>query len=198
MSQNQQFVDYYEILQVSPNADQETVQRVFRMLAQRFHPDNKDTGNDAAFKEVMDAYRVLNDPEQRAAYDVEHRQVKRVTWQIFDQSTATKGVEAEKRKRKGILALLYNKRLNQSETPGVSIREMEDLLGCPREHLEFSLWYLKENQWAIRGDNGRHVITAKGVDVVERDGEIGIVDQHHLLPLPQGTPMEMDEAIAWS
>lgn len=197
MSQNQ-FIDYYEILQVSPNADQETVQRVFRLLAQRFHPDNKDTGNDAAFKEVMDAYRVLNDPEQRAAYDVEHRQVKRVTWQIFDQSHASQGVEVEKRKRKGILALLYNKRLNQHEQPGVSIREMEDLLGCPREHLEFSLWYLKENQWAVRGDNGRHVITAKGVDVVEREGEVGIVDQHRLLPLPQDTPMEMDEAVSWS
>ena len=197
MSQNQ-FNDYYEILQVSPNAAQDTIQRVFRLLAQRFHPDNKDSGNDAAFKEVMEAYRVLNDPEQRAAYDVEHRQVKRVTWQIFDQSTASQGVEAEKRKRKGILALLYNKRLNEPEQPGVSIREMEDLLGCPREHLEFSLWYLKENQWAVRGDNGRHVITAKGVDVVERDGEVGIVDQRHLLPLPQATPMEMDEAIAWS
>ena len=197
MSQNQ-FVDYYEILQVSPNADQDTIQRVFRLLAQRFHPDNKDSGNEAAFKEVMEAYRVLNDPEQRAAYDVEHRQVKKVTWQIFDQSTASQGVEAEKRKRKGILALLYNKRLNEPEAPGISIREMEDLLGCPREHLEFSLWYLKENQWAVRGDNGRHVITAKGVDIVERDGEVGIVDQHHLLPLPQSTPMEPDEAIAWN
>ena len=197
MSQNQ-FVDYYEILQVSPNADQDTIQRVFRLLAQRFHPDNKDSGNEGAFKEVMEAYRVLNDPEQRAAYDVEHRQVKKVTWQIFDQSTASQGVEAEKRKRKGILALLYNKRLNEPEAPGISIREMEDLLGCPREHLEFSLWYLKENQWAVRGDNGRHVITAKGVDIVERDGEVGIVDQRHLLPLPQGTPMEADEAIAWN
>ncbi len=197
MSQNQ-FVDFYEILQVSPNADQDTIQRVFRLLAQRFHPDNKDSGNEGAFKEVMDAYRVLNDPEQRAAYDVEHRQVKKVTWQIFDQSTASQGVEAEKRKRKGILALLYNKRLNEPEAPGISIREMEDLLGCPREHLEFSLWYLKENQWAVRGDNGRHVITAKGVDIVERDGEVGIVDQHHLLPLPQSTPMEPDEAIAWN
>jgi curved DNA-binding protein CbpA len=197
VSQNQ-FVDFYEILQVSPNADQDTIQRVFRLLAQRFHPDNKDSGNEGAFKEVMDAYRVLNDPEQRAAYDVEHRQVKKVTWQIFDQSTASQGVEAEKRKRKGILALLYNKRLNEPEAPGISIREMEDLLGCPREHLEFSLWYLKENQWAVRGDNGRHVITAKGVDIVERDGEVGIVDQHHLLPLPQSTPMEPDEAIAWN
>jgi curved DNA-binding protein CbpA len=197
VSQNQ-FVDFYEILQVSPNADQDTIQRVFRLLAQRFHPDNKDSGNEGAFKEVMEAYRVLNDPEQRAAYDVEHRQVKKVTWHIFDQSTASQGVEGEKRKRKGILALLYNKRLNEPEAPGISIREMEDLLGCPREHLEFSLWYLKENQWAVRGDNGRHVITAKGVDIVERDGEVGIVDQRHLLPLPQSTPMEADEAIAWN
>ena len=40
-------VDYYETLQISKNADQETVQRVFRLLAQRFHPDNLETGDEA-------------------------------------------------------------------------------------------------------------------------------------------------------
>ncbi len=43
-------VDYYETLQISPNADADTVQRVFRMLAQRFHPDNKETGNADRFR----------------------------------------------------------------------------------------------------------------------------------------------------
>ena len=56
-----QLVDHYEVLQISPNADQETVQRVFRLLAQRFHPDNQATGNAARFRELHDAYQVLND-----------------------------------------------------------------------------------------------------------------------------------------
>jgi curved DNA-binding protein CbpA len=190
------FVDHYEVLQVSPNADQETIQRVFRLLAQRFHPDNRDTGDDTAFKEVLTAYRVLSDPEQRAAFDVEHRSARRLTWRIFDQNQTCHGVEAEKKKRQGILSLLYTKRLNQPEEPGVTMRELEDLLGCPREHLEFSLWYLKEHQWITRGDNGRHVITAKGVDVVEDEGDLAVYDRQHLLPAPQHAS-EMQE-VAWS
>jgi curved DNA-binding protein len=189
------FTDYYEVLQVSPNADQETIQRVFRLLAQRFHPDNQDSGDADAFNEVLTAYRVLSDPEQRAAFDVEHRAARRLTWRIFDQSHASHGVEAEKRKRQGILSLLYNKRLNQPEQPGVSMREMEDLLGCPREHLEFSLWYLKENQLITRGDNGRHIITVKGVDLVERDEEARVFEQH-LLPPPE--PAHVMTETAWS
>ena len=39
------FVDHYEILQISPNADTETIRRVYRMQAQRFHPDNLDSGH---------------------------------------------------------------------------------------------------------------------------------------------------------
>jgi curved DNA-binding protein len=33
-------VDYYEFLQISPNADVDTIHRVYRFLAARFHPDN--------------------------------------------------------------------------------------------------------------------------------------------------------------
>jgi len=36
--------DYYEILRVGPQADEETIERVFRTLAERFHPDNPGTG----------------------------------------------------------------------------------------------------------------------------------------------------------
>ena len=42
--------DYYETLQISPNADPDTVHRVYRLLAQRFHPDNKETGSDVRFQ----------------------------------------------------------------------------------------------------------------------------------------------------
>jgi len=164
------FVDYYEFMQLSPAADAETVHRVYRMLAQRYHPDNKESGNEELFKRLVKAYRVLSDPEQRAGYDVEHGLARRLRWRIFDQPNAAAGVEAERRKRHGVLSLLYAKRLAQPEQPAMSLHELEDLLNCPREHLQFTLWYLKENAWITRTDNGRYSITAKGVDQAEQAG----------------------------
>src|SRR5438552_12670958 len=71
------FVDHYEVLQISPNADLETVRRVYRIQAQRFHPDNLDTGDAETFRRISDAYEVLTDPQRRTAYDREHREAKR-------------------------------------------------------------------------------------------------------------------------
>ncbi|RPJ11395.1 MAG: J domain-containing protein, partial [Deltaproteobacteria bacterium] len=53
--------DYYEDLQVSPNADQETLERIYRMLAKRYHPDNGCTGCVDKFDVVTKAYQVLSD-----------------------------------------------------------------------------------------------------------------------------------------
>jgi predicted transcriptional regulator len=64
----------------------------------------------------------------------------------------------------------------------MNLREMEDLLGCPKEHLEFSLWYLKENSLIKPGDNGRFVITVKGVDSYEQSDAAEI--EHRLLTAP--------------
>ena len=178
------FIDYYEVLQVSPNVESETLQRVFRLLAQRYHPDNQDSGDAAAFKQVLEAYQVLSDPERRASFDVEHRQARTALWRIFDQPKAAQGVAAERRKRQGILSLLYTKRLADAENPGVRMRELEELLGCAREHLEFSLWYLRENHFITRTDYGHFIITSKGVDEAEKSGDTRI-EQFKLLPSPQ-------------
>jgi curved DNA-binding protein CbpA len=173
-----EFIDYYETLQISPNADPDTIHRVYRILAQRYHPDNQETGNSEAFRHLSDAYRELSDPELRAAYDVRHREERRLTWKIFDQSNSTQGIDAERRKRQGLLSLLYRKRAAQPEQPFVTLKEFEDLLGVPREHLEFSLWYLKEGQYVQRSDNGRHSITLKGVDLTET-----LTDRREPIPL---------------
>ena len=52
-----QDLDYYEIMQLSPNADTETVHRVYRLLAQRYHPDNTDTGNAELFVQLTEAFQ---------------------------------------------------------------------------------------------------------------------------------------------
>lgn len=159
--------DYYELLQVSPKADPDMLHRVFRLLAQRYHPDNATTGDENTFRAIADAYKVLSDPEKRAAYDVNYQARRMLRWQIFDQRSAAVGKAAEKSKRRGILELLYTSRRNQPHQPSMTLHELEDLLGCPREHLEFSLWYLKENGLITRSDNARYTITAKGVDYAE-------------------------------
>jgi curved DNA-binding protein CbpA len=170
-------------MQLSPNADQDTIHRVYRLLAQRFHPDNQETGDQEAFRRLHEAYRVLGDPVERAGYDAEHYAQRRLRWKIFDQPKAAQGVEAEKRKRHGILGLLYAKRCNETEQPAMSLFEIEDLLGVPREHLEFSLWYLKEHSFIARSDNARYTITVRGVDEFEKAGPMPL-RMDRLLPEP--------------
>ncbi|GAA0744240.1 J domain-containing protein [Dactylosporangium roseum] len=62
--------DYYDILGVSRDADAEQIQRAYRTLARRHHPDvNKAPGAEDRFKKINEAYNVLSDPGRRRKYD---------------------------------------------------------------------------------------------------------------------------------
>jgi len=182
--------DCYEILQLSCNADLETIHRVFRLLAQRYHPDNRDTGNTESFRQIKEAYDVLRDSERRAAYDAQLADRRKGRFKIFQTWQNSQGVEAEKRKRSGILALLYGKRLTDPHEPCISVKELEDMLGCPREHLEFSLWVLKENKLITRSDNNRVAITYEGVAVVEVEESRSVRTSFPRLPAGSNSPKE--------
>jgi curved DNA-binding protein len=62
--------DYYAVLGVSRTASAEEIQRAFRLLARKYHPDvSKEPGADARFKQVNEAYDTLKDPQRRKLYD---------------------------------------------------------------------------------------------------------------------------------
>src|SRR5258707_13684042 len=66
-----QFRDYYETLGVSKTATEDEIRSAFRKLARKYHPDvAKDKkAAEEKFKQINEAYEVLNDPEKRKKYD---------------------------------------------------------------------------------------------------------------------------------
>ena len=172
--------DYYEDLQISPNADKEMIERVFRILAKRYHPDNTETGDAEKFNVLYKAYQVISDPEERAAFDAKYEQLRADRWKIVEEASQSDGFEQDDRIRQGVLSLLYVARRQDALNPGMGIMEFEKVLGCPQHHMDFHLWYLKEKGWILRTDTGGYAITADGVDKMAKNDLM--LRKDHLLP----------------
>ena len=162
-------VDYYEVLQVSTSAEPETINRVFRMLAQRFHPDNQQTGNESRFRTVLEAHTVLSDPEKRARYDVGHQQQRQDRWRLVSTGAqAENDFEMEQVVRLTVLEALYTKRRLEPTNPGIFFVEFERLIGRPREHIEFTVWYLSQKKFVTLDDKSHLLLTVEGAEYLEQ------------------------------
>ena len=65
-----EYKDYYKVLGVARGAGQDEIQKAYRKLARKFHPDvSKEAEAETRFKEISEAYEVLKDPDKRAKYD---------------------------------------------------------------------------------------------------------------------------------
>jgi curved DNA-binding protein CbpA len=162
----QGFVDYYEVLQVNASAEAETISRIYRHLAKRYHPDNPETGDRAKFDELAVAHETLIHPEKRAAYDLLYDDAVEHRLRLLDEAIALGHQDDDELVRDRLLAVLYTQRRRDVEEPSAGEVHLERTLGVPREHLAFHIWYLKEKQWIERTDRG-FAITAAGIDVVE-------------------------------
>ncbi len=94
--------DYYEVLQVSPNADEEIIQAAYRRLAMKWHPDRRagDSSASEHMKLINKAYEVLSTPQKRQEYDLLRRRAglsggaASAAWQAAEERE-----RAEQRKR---------------------------------------------------------------------------------------------------
>ena len=119
MIDDERLHDFYEVLQISPNADPDTIHRIYRLLAQRFHPDNQETGDPARFRQITEAYHVLSDPEQRAAFDVRHLAVRQERIKVVNHAAkANTDFEIEQLVRLTVLEALYTQRRVNPNNPG--------------------------------------------------------------------------------
>jgi len=161
--------DYYEFLQISPNAEPDTIHRVYRFMAARLHPDNPTTGDTEKFFLLRQAYDVLSDRERRAEYDATRKNgtsqsgpTPLSTWIDFMDS-----MEGELNRRLAVLAVLYFQRRSNPYKPEVSLLDIERRMGFPRDYLDFTTWYLRSKGYITRADNSDFTLTAEGVDFVE-------------------------------
>ena len=173
--------DYYDVLQVSTNAEPDTINRVFRLLAQRFHPDNQQTGDENRFRTILEAYSVLSDPEQRARYDVKHERQQKDRWNLVAAGDQIENdFELERVSRLAILEALYTKRRLDQNNAGLSLLDLEKMMGRPREHLQFTIWYLVSKKFVQRDDHSNLLLTVEGAEHLEESYQT----QHQLKRLP--------------
>ena len=168
MPDNQAFIDYYEVLKVSPSADTETIQHIFKLLEARLSPDNRVCGDAEKFRLVKDACETLCDAQKRSKYDAERASQAGQTSSHglnFDNFAAS--VEGEINRRIGILCLLYESRRANEDKPGLSIMILEKSLGVSAEQLAFAVWYLKNKLYVTSGQSSDMVITSEGMDYLE-------------------------------
>ncbi len=165
-----EFIDYYEILEISPRANSETIERMFRYFAQRYHPDNPQTRDRSRFDVIVEAHNTLRDPVRRAQYDINFHVQSSARLKLADEVNSTKIWQDTDLQNK-LLSVLYVKCRQNVHDPGVDHLELERLTRCPTEHLEFHLWYLREKGWVKRTESGRLAITVEGIDRVNSQHE---------------------------
>jgi curved DNA-binding protein CbpA len=162
-----QALDYYEFLQISPNADSDTVHRVYRFLASRYHPDNPDSGDPEKFYLLKSAYDVLSDSAQRAKYDSARLRNEPEKQPMSTCVDFMDNLDGELNRRLAVLAVLYYRRRSNPYNPEVGLPEIEKRMGFPRDYLDFTTWYLTRKGYITKADNSDFSLTAEGVDFVE-------------------------------
>ena len=150
--------DHHELLRAGMAGDAERLDRIYRALAFRYHPDNGDSGDSEIFLRISEIYRIFSvskpSPEREIAKS------GGTDWQS--------GLRRLKDKRAAVLGLLCQRRMSDYRNAFVSPGELESLAGMAPDEIGFVLWYLRE-KGAVTGSDSSpdYSISAKGVDILE-------------------------------
>jgi curved DNA-binding protein len=165
MAGDRPFTDYYRILQVDPTCDAKSLESAYRHLAKMYHPDHAGDADPTKLNEVIEAYRALRSPRQRAQYDLLYASnvgFSSNNHAETDGQAALGDADAHDR----ILVALYERRRENAQDAGVIGFYLQEMLKCSDEHFEFHKWYLKEKGFITITEQGTLAITIQGVDHV--------------------------------
>jgi len=175
----------YDILQVSQNASQEVIEKMFRFLASKHHPDAG--GDKQQFNEMIEAFEVLRDSKARSNYDLK---MKSETQEISRLVENSKQAGPDAAIRHELLCLFYARRREQGVSPALGEIAIEKTLDLSRNVIEFHLWYFKEKGWIARWESGGYAITAEGVDQIDTT-ELRLASHPRIAATPEVQPGSM-------
>ena len=165
-----QFTNWYEVLGVASTASGDDLSRAQQLLVAKFRPENKETGDPRRLQEVKAAFGVLSHADRRKAFDQELRaRQPEPSGPAFLTKEFADELDAEIKRRLGVLCLLYNQRKKDPIYPGLSVSQLEEQMATPREELEFCFWYLKQKRLAIADDRSVLTILCEGIDFIEEN-----------------------------
>jgi DnaJ-class molecular chaperone len=72
-----QWKDYYEVLQIIPEAESEVIEGAYKRLAAKYHPDNKKTGDADRFRLIREAHEILANPARKKDYDAAYQETRK-------------------------------------------------------------------------------------------------------------------------
>jgi curved DNA-binding protein CbpA len=160
-------INYYDLMQINPRAEIESIERVYRILSARYHPSNQQTGDPERYRIITEAYETLRDPAKRKEYDRQFEVNAAGPLPIFLGKEFAEGIDSEAKIRVGVLCLLYSKRRANPDFAALSLLDMENIMAFPRERLLFALWYLRAKRYVVQDDRSSFIISAEGVDYLE-------------------------------
>jgi len=165
---DQPFIDHYNILQVNPNCDAKILESAYHYLAKMYHPDHTGVDDSTKFNQIIEAYRILRDPDRRAEYDIVHTKNSNGNSYKFPSSDELEIQEtsalSDANAHAKILMFLYERRREDAQNAGVAGFYLQEIVNCSHEHFEFHKWYLKEKGFIVLTEQGTLAITVAGVD----------------------------------
>ena len=164
MEDDEEFVDYYELLQVTPGCDDRILEAAYHHFLKKYHPDHADTADPEKFKTILSAYKVLKDPERRAKYDRTYAALNGGGPAPSDLQEDEALGDAQAHEL--ILSNLYKRRRQSAKEPGLGPWMLQELLGCSKEEFDFHVWYLRSKGLIDTIEDGTIAVTVAGVDHV--------------------------------
>jgi len=162
------YQDHYQVLGVPRRAISETIQDAYQLLAARYHPNNRETGNKEKFDSVNLAYEVLSDPQLRKSFDDASGGNFEPEKLTFRSDEFFEAVGGESQRRLCILCLLYDRKRDRPATGSLSVRDLENLMSVPQDQFNLSIWYLKQRGLISSNDKSNLQITVDGMDYLEQ------------------------------
>lgn len=188
-----EFVDYYDFLMVSPQADKAMLEWAVRLMLTRYGPKTPETADEAKYETTKAAYRVLIDPLKREEYDKlwlmrngqpgpaePVKRERRATTSRpgqppFDKicvelEATEEDVRLQVRMRQAVLSALYDVLITNPRNIELGRAEVAKTIHCRIDDLEFPIWFLRECGLIKTSNAGDYSITADGVKWVESGG----------------------------